>query len=479
MNVFFVIIQKIINESNIVIEIDHETNIFELYRNTIFGPKGLDVAECEVSAKVVDSESVPLGKDYYVNRFYYNYIISHYVKFTFSNKIKEDPLKTMGQFIRKKYIFLSDTLTNIFIDKKQMDVFMNIFSRIQKTYFALLRFVNICRHKKTGVYNTCDLLMNPVNRYDSNIIEIYQNKRIYLMTAPDIINIMNASLSHSPYFFSETLPIKNPYNNMIFNKSTLYNFYFFIRKSMFIMSELIDKYFLSNFDLRHFEDNNQYIIRDYYIKNYIDSSPPSILIPFIEKMFAQYKITTIQIDDDFPKNRLIEIMRPYLLLLFQSNYSIDISKRNACFHKLLNKLRLFVKYNPQFGRKIVKIKPKSMNILYLRKRYTTVITFNDDHILFNNINDNKHFMNTHSHKNNNSSHYGHVVEYVRSESDDSDEESDEEEGEDGEEGEDVRQGDDGEEADGEDNEEDEEEDEEEEEEEEEEEGEVVEDDEVE
>jgi len=429
MNVFFVIIQKIINESNIVIEIDNETNIFELYQNTIFGPKGRDLVECEVSGKAVDSESVPLCKDYYVNRFYYNYIISHYVKFTFSNKIKEDPLKTMGQFIRKKYLFLSDTLTNIFIDKKQMEVFMNIFSRIQKTYFALLRFVNICRHKKTSVYNTCDLLMNPVNRYDSNIIEIYQNKRIYLMTVPDIINIMNASLSHSPYFFSETLPIKNPYNNMIFNKSTLYNFYFFIRKSMFIMSELIDKYFLSNFDLHHFEDNNQYIIRDYYIKNYIDSSPPSTLIPFISKMFAQYKITTIQIDDDFPKNRLIEIMRPYLLLLFQSNYSIDVSKRNSCFHKLFNKLKLFVKYNPQFGRKIVKIKPKPMNILYLRKRYTTVVTFNDDHILFNNKNDNKHFMNTHSHKNISSSHYGHVVEYVRSESD---EESDEESQEDGE-----------------------------------------------
>ena len=65
--------------------------------------------------------------------------------------------------------------------------------------------------------------------------------------------IINNALSNSPDFFSVPLVIKNPYNNVPFNKSTLYNIYFNIMSKTYIVSELIHKFFLTNFDINKFD----------------------------------------------------------------------------------------------------------------------------------------------------------------------------------------------------------------------------------
>ena len=50
-----------------------------------------------------------------------------------------------------------------------------------------------------------------------------------LINPNDLIKIINTSLTNTSSFFIEPLPIKNPYNNIPFNKSVLYNIYFFIK----------------------------------------------------------------------------------------------------------------------------------------------------------------------------------------------------------------------------------------------------------
>ena len=90
-----------------------------------------------------------------------------------------------------------------------------------------------------------------------------------MFTTGDIINILNTALSNAPNFFVYPLIAKNPYTNMPFNKSMLYNIYFHIKHSNYTMPLLIHNYFLQNFNLHLFAKENENIIRDNAIRNHV------------------------------------------------------------------------------------------------------------------------------------------------------------------------------------------------------------------
>ena len=71
-----------------------------------------------------------------------------------------------------------------------------------------------------------DLCLNPIEHNNKNSICLFQENKKYYFRINDLINIINNALCNSPNFFSDTLITKNPYNNIAFNKSTLYNIYF-------------------------------------------------------------------------------------------------------------------------------------------------------------------------------------------------------------------------------------------------------------
>ena len=154
-------------------------------------------------------------------------------------------------------------------------------------------------------------------------------------------------------FFSDPLIIKNPYNNIPFNKSTLYNIYLNIRSKTQIVTELIHKFFLSNFDLNKFEKDYEYLIRENAIQKYVKNSDINTLYNSSLIMIDNYnddiyyddKNKKININLNFPKKQLVDIMRPYLLLYFTSKYSlIGIKKMNAK-NILNNKLKEFQSFN--------------------------------------------------------------------------------------------------------------------------------------
>ena len=63
---------------------------------------------------------------------------------------------------------------------------------------------------------------------DKNEFCLFQENNKYLFTIQDLIKIIHNSIANTSNFFNNPLAIKNPYNNMLINKSTLYNIYFFI-----------------------------------------------------------------------------------------------------------------------------------------------------------------------------------------------------------------------------------------------------------
>jgi hypothetical protein len=101
----------------------------------------------------------------------------------------------------------------------------------------------------------------------------------------------------------------------------------------------------------------------------------------------------ILIDEDFPEEKLVKIMKPYLLLFYKSEYSLVPHIKFSSLNALTSKLNKFQKYNPIFGRKTVSLK-KKITSDFKRKTYIRDYTFNDRHILFNS-NDNDNFLVSH------------------------------------------------------------------------------------
>jgi len=295
--------------------------------------------------------------------------------------------------IKNKFSFFFDSLDHFLIKNNKENEFIEYFYKIQKTYNILNRFVYNYKYKKTKLVVNTDMNLNEININDKNVICILDNNSKYLFHIKDLINIINSALTNSYMFFSEPKSIKNPYNNIPFNKSILYNIYFFIKYKTYYHPKFLFKFFYVDFNLTYFKHNNEYLLREYTIQNYVYKSPSNILIFEIKNMinfFNDYckdlKLKNrILIDKDFPKNKLIKIMQPYLLLYCISNYSYLKKNKTEALYIFNKKILIFNNFNPTFGRKRYKFIFKILDN-FEKKVCGKIIEFDDKHIKFNNIN---------------------------------------------------------------------------------------------
>ena len=301
-------------------------------------------------------------------------------------------------FIKNKYLFYNENMNNFFLQNDIKIEFDDIFYKTQKICMAFKRFIHLYKYKKSKIAVDTDLSLNPIKENDKHIICIYDNNTKYLFNILDLIKIIYNSLTNSYRFFSEPLPIKNPYNNIPFNKSNLYNIYFFILFNTYYYSDLFYKFFKTNFNLNQFYIQNEYVLRDYTIYNYVYRNDATILYKDVlnmlqlynnEKSKSKYKF---KININFPKKLLVDIMRPYLLLYISSNYSLYKLHKTYYYVQLIHKLSQFIIFNPLFGRQIIHINVEYVN---MKKKYKRVTTFNEKHILYDSCTL-ESFLNNHS-----------------------------------------------------------------------------------
>jgi len=283
---------------------------------------------------------------------------------------------------KEKYIMIENVLSNNFFTDEKKDEFLTLFQKIQKTYLSMKKLIFLIKFNKTKIMVENDLSLNPISDKDKNVITIYQNNSKYLFNIRELIQIIDKNLLHSEYFFSFPLRTKNPYNNLFFDDSTLYNIYFFMRFKTSYFSELFHNFFLSNFSLIDFYNNNQYLLRKNTINDIIKNESIDFLriyiFEMIERFNEKYQYNKISIHSEFPRKILVEIMKPYLKIYFISKYSLlIIEKQNA--RRLINqKLLQFQRYNPKFGRKMIKIVQNSFN----KRIISNKVIFNEKHISF-------------------------------------------------------------------------------------------------
>ena len=296
--------------------------------------------------------------------------IIHHLIFHIRSNRHTPPDSHLNKF---EYFKMLTNMMSISADVKSYAT--EIYIRGQKHYNSLCRFAYLFKLKRAPMRIDTDLYLNKLNASQRNVITIFQNKQRYLFNITDLNKMIETALCNSPYFISEPLPVKNPYNNLPFSKSELYNIYFQISHQLIRTPDVIYKFFRSNFNLTKFQRDNLCLIREKYISRFIDNEEEATLVDYINDMLSHNM--KIKVDIEFPDSDLIRIFKPYLRLYLNWKYSLDISVKNRSKYILFNKLNRFHRYNPQFGRQITKIKDKKVDS----------VTYIMDHVEFGSIRD--------------------------------------------------------------------------------------------
>ena len=297
-----------------------------------------------------------------------------------------DDISNKILYRKNKFKKLKNMLDNIFISESMKETILVVFSKTQRTYYAFSKLAYIYRFKKAKTMIKNDLYLNEIDENKKNVYTLFQYNAKYLFVINDLINLINNNLSNSPSFFMDPLISKNPYNNIPFSDTDLYNIYFFIKNKNGMIPELFHNFFKCNFDFDQFIYNNECLIRNIAIHKYVFLTHFDILYPKVKLMLNTY-LDKLYIHEDFPKETLVNIMRPYLHLHYLDKYAIyGTIQKNESKELLIAKLKQFYRYNPHFGKKKITFVQKQNftfgNIVKSKDRYPRVITFNDKHINF-------------------------------------------------------------------------------------------------
>jgi hypothetical protein len=346
MKLFFYILQKLIKTNNIYYP-DDNLNCYKMFTKTNY-------------------------HDDFLNESIYIYLlindIYNYNNTNLNNLLAKSKLYSLNKF-----------LNNIFISNELKERIFTIYSKAQKIYFNMFRFMNCYKQKKYSFIVTNDLMLNPLDTNSPNIHIIIQNKRKYAFSIHDLINIIESALGNAPMFFPEPLKPKNPYNNFIFTYAELYNIYFKMKYSATKISTMFHLYFLDNYNKKLFAINNELYLRENAIKRFVYKSPSNILYPSVLNMINSNKYTQkLNIHEDFPRDLLVHIFQPFLFYYYIVNYYIKYCEKYDVYYNTLNyKLKKFYNFNPSFGRQTISyIKNKNNKII--DKKYI----FNTKYISF-------------------------------------------------------------------------------------------------
>jgi hypothetical protein len=183
-----------------------------------------------------------------------------------------------------------------------------------------------------------------------DVWSVLQHGSLYFFNRRDLTQLLNTALGNAPYFFTEPLKCKNPYNNVFFTKADLYNMYFFIRSGGMKISSLIHEFYICEFQLGLFKIKNEHHILEYAINILVNNGDTNELHEHVIEMLETYMPKRIP-HEDFPKENLVDVMRPYLVFYLYVEWMSYRRKYNL--RVLLQNLNIFYHTNPQYGRKII------------------------------------------------------------------------------------------------------------------------------
>ena len=259
-----------------------------------------------------------------------------------------------------KYKYFMAQYKNIFISDAEKENLLTMFSTVQKRYFALNRFAYLWKWKRASVAIDTDLYLNDIESHKSSVFTLYQNNAKFMFSIPQLMRVMEIALFHDweGCFCVNVKWPKNPYNKQLLKTHDLYNIYFYMKYNMNAnIPKFLYLWFLEGFCITSFALHHDRFVRKMCIRNYIKnvSNTDRQVIEDINEMLEEYeRVCKWTIDPDFPKNVLVDTMRPYLYVYYLINYNGISDKQIFQYENILRRaLAKFYKQNYAFGRKMI------------------------------------------------------------------------------------------------------------------------------
>jgi hypothetical protein len=285
-----------------------------------------------------------------------------------------------------KFAFLSKLCANPFLQTYHA-TFLDIFHVNYKIYQGFNRLARIVKLRKARIYNTEDLISNAFSqdqihagrmhprKMPKNVFMLLQNGFLYCFSRVDLIRTWMLALGHAPYNFASPLPFKNPYNKIALNTADLYNIYFFLCDGHIQIPNLIHYFYSTHFCLKKFKKKYEYKIRECSIKQFVTNAhdEDEELYTNTLDMLDEY-LEEIQIDAEFPRKQLAQIMRPYLFLYLCIQADCNVKKYKR---QLEARLQDLYAHNHAFGRRMLH-KPQ-LTLGNTADKVFNVVTFIDSH----------------------------------------------------------------------------------------------------
>jgi hypothetical protein len=193
-----------------------------------------------------------------------------------------------GQYISDISFYFHYIISDAFKDKQE-DM-NNLYIKAKKIKNAFNRFLYLKKVNKANHVTTEDLYLNPLTIFpDHQKVSLFINNTVYDFRIANIINLWNDCLTKNDGLFVKPMELKNPFTNLPFKKYNLYNLFFSILESQFIMNSMILSFFKINFDIDTFIYINFPLLKDLCITNFIKNGSTHELYDEINNMLVEYE----------------------------------------------------------------------------------------------------------------------------------------------------------------------------------------------
>lgn len=290
-----------------------------------------------------------------------NYTIYHFCLYDFDNMSK---VSTFKKF-----------MSNFIYTDQDKQKYMEIYSKTFILYRVFTRFYqNHVKRKMTKSPFNANIMLTPLTEFkDIQKFDFVHENTLYTFTVQDLLKIIkNSLLSHDRFFLSPNYP-KNPYNNLNFTETSLYNFYFFLLQNNYTVPELFRRFFYSNFNTEIFLRKNEHFIRELIIDNYANQLTCNELYEEIILFLRSIKLQGLFIHIDYPKKYVIDKFNDVITCFWHSNYNLSSEMRKYNFNKMNYKLMDILEDITTFGRVILKRNYKKKDYPHIHYKITNLL----------------------------------------------------------------------------------------------------------
>jgi hypothetical protein len=289
---------------------------------------------------------------------------------------------------KPKFEVLKEFVGNPFLSKIKKEELIEYFYKTQRlTNFFKKFYIKKTYHKYHKYPGNIDLFHVPLDTYSTrSIIPLVHNNTIYKFRVSDIIRLTNTGLIYAPDLFPEPKFPSNPWTNIPFTETNLYNIYFHMIDNNILLPTLFYNFFRCNWKIEKFICLNEAYLRDVSINHFYDDVSTYTKYSDIIIMLRKYRsvIPDLTIHPQYPKLEVVSNLAHILVHHLRYEYTHNPTYRIKSKITIKRLLRTFFVNNPAFGRIIINTRrpfrfqtfgariviPDNSNVLNLSNNFT-------------------------------------------------------------------------------------------------------------